>query len=163
MAEGSGGSWWAGAIATATSVWQAFVIPIGLAGWAVYKSTVGRADTRRVTEADRAAAYMNRLEARIVTQDAENLALRRELDETRAANGQETARLINATGARYSAEYRDKMRRWDLARSWWQECQDLRHDFANVAQQRGIDWTPPDLPGLEDLLPRAPITKDPSS
>ena len=122
MSEGQA-NWWTGAIQTATSVWQAFVVPGALAAWVVYKFRVGRTDTARTTEADRSAAYMDRLEKRVAAQDADRVAADR------------------------VALHWENQARW-----WCQRCHDDRHDLYRAMQRGPLPdgWRLPDLPGLEE-------------
>jgi hypothetical protein len=137
MSGPSDGNWYSGILSTATGVWQAFIVPTALGGWVVYQRLSGKKDDRRISEADRIAAYMNRIEARIVVQDAENKVLRAELVEERAGRFEER---------------RDKMRGWGLARYWEQQCRDDRHAIYNVIQRGQVPdgWRLPDLPKFED-------------
>ena len=131
MSIGADGNWLQGIISTATSVWQAFIVPSVLGLWVFYQRQTNRSDNRRTSEADRLAAYMDRLEARIVVMEAEYKVQRIELTEER----------------------RDKMRGWNLARWWEQRCHDDRHALGNMRQRSATlpdDWQLPELPGLED-------------
>ena len=131
MSEPIDRNWLAGILATAEGAWQAFVVPTALAGWVVYKSLISRNDTRRVTEADRLAAYMNRLEARIVVMDAENGAARKLTEDER----REFARLMEEAR-------RDGMRGWDLARFHYELVTTLIHIINNLLQIAADDPPP---------------------
>ena len=124
------GNWLQGIISTATSVWQAFIVPSALALWVVYQRQTSRSDNRRTSEADRMANYATRLETRLAVEDADKQLLHAELAE----------------------EKRDKLRGWYLARWWERRCHEDRHLLGNMRQRGPLpdDWRFPDLPGLED-------------
>ena len=120
--------WASRILSTATSLWQAFVVPPALGAWVVYKFRAGRSDAKGTSDLAREQSFMDRLQARIATQDAENAALRKELAEERASG----------------------LRWMNRAQLWCQRSHQVVHDARNALTPGG-QWREPNLPDLEDI------------